>query len=150
MPAYKPTRRGGGGTLKMLFWQGATLLNPHFANGSKDAEGCSPFNEPLVRADVNGQWVPVLVAEMPSRANGGLSADGRTVVWKLKKDVQWHDGKPFTADDVVFNWQYAVDPAAAAVDSEQMEVILRFLRRAAANFSERHAFKVPLRGLRFC
>ena len=117
VPAYKPTRRGGGGTLKMLFWQGATLLNPHFANGSKDAEGCSPFNEPLVRADVNGQWVPVLVAEMPSRANGGLSADGRTVVWKLKKDVQWHDGKPFTADDVVFNWQYAVDPAAAAYTS---------------------------------
>src|SRR5262245_34721424 len=28
---YKPTRRGGGGALKTLWWQGATLLNPHFA-----------------------------------------------------------------------------------------------------------------------
>src|SRR5215510_10146720 len=29
--SYKPTRRGGGGTLKLLMWQGPTLLNPHFA-----------------------------------------------------------------------------------------------------------------------
>ena len=28
--AYKPTKRGGGGALKLLWWQGATLLNPHF------------------------------------------------------------------------------------------------------------------------
>ena len=29
-PVYKPTKRGGGGTLKLLWWQGPTLLNPHF------------------------------------------------------------------------------------------------------------------------
>ena len=28
--------------------------------------------------------------------------------------MQWHDGRPFTADDVVFNWEYASDPATAA------------------------------------
>jgi len=32
-------------------------------------------------------------------------------------NVQWHDGKPFTADDVVFNWEYATDPATAALFS---------------------------------
>src|SRR5207244_1840566 len=36
---YKPTKAGGGGTLKMLVWQGPTLLNPHFATGTKDQEG---------------------------------------------------------------------------------------------------------------
>jgi len=36
-----------------------------------------------------------------------------SVTWKLKKDVQWHDGRPFTADDVVFNWEYAGAPATA-------------------------------------
>jgi len=36
------------------------------------------------------------------------------VTWKLKKGVEWHDGRPFTADDVVFNWEYAADPATAA------------------------------------
>ena len=34
--AYKPTKRGGGGALKVLWWQGATLLQPHFASGTKD------------------------------------------------------------------------------------------------------------------
>ena len=33
-PDYKPTRRGGGGALKVLWWQGPTLLNPHFATGT--------------------------------------------------------------------------------------------------------------------
>jgi peptide/nickel transport system substrate-binding protein len=39
------------------------------------------------------------------------------VTWKLKKGVKWLDGQPFTADDVVFTWQYARDPATAAVTS---------------------------------
>jgi peptide/nickel transport system substrate-binding protein len=32
--AYKPTKRGGGGALRVLWWQGPTLLNPHFAVGT--------------------------------------------------------------------------------------------------------------------
>jgi peptide/nickel transport system substrate-binding protein len=36
------------------------------------------------------------------------------VRWRLKRGVTWHDGRPFTADDVVFNWEYAADPATAA------------------------------------
>ena len=112
---YKPTKRGGGGALKVLWWQGATLLNPHFAVGTKDQEGSRIFYEPLAGWDEDGNLVPMLAAEIPSRENGGLAADGMSVTWKLKQGVQWHDGKPFTADDVVFNWQYASDPATAAV-----------------------------------
>ena len=41
--AYKPVKRGGGGALKLLWWQGATLLNPHFAVGTKDQEGSRIF-----------------------------------------------------------------------------------------------------------
>jgi peptide/nickel transport system substrate-binding protein len=36
---YKPTKAGGGGALKVLWWQGPTLLNPHFAVGTKDQDG---------------------------------------------------------------------------------------------------------------
>ncbi len=111
---YKPTRAGGGGALKTLFWQAPTLLNPHFAVGAKDAEGCRIFYEPLAAWDPDGNLVPVLAAEIPDIENGGIAADGMSVTWKLKKDVQWHDGRPFTADDVVFNWEYAADPATAA------------------------------------
>ena len=116
-PDYKPTQRGGGGTLKLLWWQGPTLLNPHFAVGTKDQDGSYLFYEPLAIWDNDGNLVPKLAAEIPSRDNGGLAADGMSVVWKLKQGVQWHDGKPFTADDVVFNWQYSSDPQTAAVTS---------------------------------
>jgi peptide/nickel transport system substrate-binding protein len=115
LPAYKPTQRGGGGTLKTLWWQGPTLLNPHFATGTKDQEGSRVFYEPLAGWDADGNLVPILAAEVPTRENGGVAADGKSVVWKLKKGVTWHDGQPFTADDCVFNWQYAADPATAAV-----------------------------------
>jgi peptide/nickel transport system substrate-binding protein len=112
---YKPTKQGGGGALKLLWWQSATLLNPHFAVGTKDQEGSRIFYEPLAGWDAEGNLMPVLASEIPSRENGGLAADGLSVTWKLKRGVQWHDGKPFTADDVVFNWEYASDPATAAL-----------------------------------
>jgi len=111
---YKPTKAGDGGALKTLFWQAPTLLNPHFAVGTKDQEGSRIFYEPLAAWDRDGNLVPVLAAELPEVENGGVAPDGRSVTWKLKKGVQWHDGQPFTADDVVFNWQYAADPATAA------------------------------------
>ncbi|HSW09029.1 peptide ABC transporter substrate-binding protein [Aquabacterium sp.] len=114
---YKPTKRGGGGTLKALWWQGTTLLQPHFASGTKDQEGSRIFYEPLGSWDADGNLVPILAAEVPTRENGGLSPDGKVVTWKLKKGVTWHDGKPFTADDCVFTWEYARDPATAAVTS---------------------------------
>jgi len=112
---YAPTQAGGGGLLKMLIWQGPTLLNPHFANGTKDTEASRIFYEPLARFDPEGNLVPVLAAELPSRDNGGVAADGKSVLWKLKPGVLWHDGKPFTADDVVFTMRYCADPSTASV-----------------------------------
>jgi peptide/nickel transport system substrate-binding protein len=112
---YKPTKRGGGGVLKVLWWQGPTLLNPHFAVGTKDQDGSRLFYEPLANWDGDGNLKPVLAAQIPGREDGTLAADGKSVTWKLKKGVTWHDGKPFTADDVIFNWNYAKDPATAAV-----------------------------------
>src|SRR5215213_10747752 len=116
-PPYKPTKAGGGGVLKLMYWQAVTLLNPHFAVGTKDQEGSRVFYEPLAGWDNDGNLVPILAAEVPTRDNGGLSPDGTTVTWKLKRGVKWHDGQPFTADDVLFNYEYAVDPATAATTS---------------------------------
>ncbi len=114
-PAYKGTKRGGGGVLKTLWWQGATLLNPHFAVGTKDQDGSRIFHEPLASWDGDGNLVANLAAEIPSLENGGVSKDGKSITWKLKRGVQWHDGQPFTSADCVFNWEYASDPATSAV-----------------------------------
>jgi len=114
-PIYKPTKRGGGGLLKVLWWQGPTLLNPHFATGTKDQDGSRLFYEPLAGWDADGNLRPILAETIPGREDGTLAADGKSVTWKLKKGVTWHDGKPFTADDCVFTWEYARDPATAGL-----------------------------------
>jgi len=59
---YKPTKAGGGGALRVLFWQAPTLLNPHFAVGTKDQEGARIFYEPLAAWDPDGNLAPVLAA----------------------------------------------------------------------------------------
>ena len=112
---YKPTKRGGGGTLKLIYWQAPVHLNPHYAGGTKDQDASYIFYQPLAGWDTEGNLVPMLAAEIPTRANGGVAADGRSVTWKLKRGVNWHDGKPFTADDVLFTAAYAGDPASAMV-----------------------------------
>jgi len=114
-PIYKPTKRGGGGLLKVMWWQGPTLLNPHFAVGTKDQDGSRLFYEPLAGWDGEGNLRPILAETIPGREDGTLAADGKSVTWKLKKGITWHDGKPFTADDVVFTWEYSKNPATAAV-----------------------------------
>ena len=49
------------------------------------------------------EFIPILVAEIRSLENGGRAPDGTWTIWRLKQ-VVWHDGTPFTADDVLFTW----------------------------------------------
>jgi len=63
--------------------------------------------------DENGNFVPELAAEIPSAENGGVSADGLTITWKLRPDLKWSDGEPLTSADVLFTWQAIMDPGNA-------------------------------------
>jgi peptide/nickel transport system substrate-binding protein len=102
--------RGEDGTLRLLFWQAPTTINPHLSDGEKDQAASRIVYEPLASVDADGALVPFLAAEIPSLDNGGVAADGRSVTWKLKQGVQWADGEPFTADDVVFTYEYITNP----------------------------------------
>src|SRR5213594_2154893 len=126
--SFNPTRRGGGGPLRVLWWQAPTLLNPHFGTGTKDLDGSRIFYEPLAAYDPDGNVTPILAERTPTVENGDLSADGTWVIWQLKKGVVWHDGKAFTADDVVFNWEYNADPATATVNAASYRDIDRVER----------------------
>src|SRR5207248_1080209 len=64
-------------------------------------------------------------ADVPSLQNGLVAKEGLSVTWRLQKNATWHDGKPFTADDVVFNWEYSADSATAATASGQYRDIAR-------------------------
>ncbi|MBV8601269.1 MAG: peptide ABC transporter substrate-binding protein [Candidatus Eremiobacteraeota bacterium] len=68
--------------------------------------------DPLITVDATGKKeIPVLAAEVPTLENGGISKDGLTVTYKLRHEVKWHDGEPFTSKDVKFTWQAIMNPA---------------------------------------
>ncbi len=120
-PATAGGKRGGGGTLNLLWWQAPTNLNSHLSLATKDVGAARVFSEPLADFDASGKLVPVLAAEIPSVENGGVARDFTSVTWKLKKGVKWHDGQPFTAGDVAFTFKFLSDPKTGATTRGQYQ-----------------------------
>jgi peptide/nickel transport system substrate-binding protein len=58
------------------------------------------------------QFIPVLAAEVPTLENGGISPDGRTYIFHIRKGVTFHEGGELTADDVAYSLKrnMIVDP----------------------------------------
>ncbi len=110
-------------TLRLLYWQAPTILNPHFSSGFKDSEASRITLEPLASFDAEGNMVLFLAAEEPTLENGGVSEDGRTVTWTLKEDILWSDGTPFTAEDVAFTYEFIANPEVASNTAGTYETI---------------------------
>ncbi|MGD1855901.1 MAG: peptide ABC transporter substrate-binding protein [Leptolyngbyaceae cyanobacterium] len=110
-------------TLKLLYWQAPTILNPHLSNGFKDAEASRITLEPLASFDAAGNLIPFLAAEIPSVENGGVASDGTAVTWQLRADVLWSDGTPFTAEDVVFTHKLLSNPDVGSTTAGTYDVI---------------------------
>ncbi|MEK6221291.1 MAG: peptide ABC transporter substrate-binding protein, partial [Chloroflexota bacterium] len=102
--------RGQGKTLTFFNQQSPTTLNPHLSPGSKDLMAARITYEPLATFNKEGILIPFLAADIPSIENGGLAEDGLSVTWQLKQNVFWSDGEPFTADDVLFTFEYITNP----------------------------------------
>jgi peptide/nickel transport system substrate-binding protein len=122
-PTPVPSGRGAGDTLRLLYWQAPTTLNPHLGQGVKDYDPSRITYEPLASYDKDGNLVPFLAAEIPSLENGQVAADGKSVTWKLKQGVQWSDGEPFGADDVLFTYEYITNPDVGSVSAGTYEVV---------------------------
>jgi peptide/nickel transport system substrate-binding protein len=105
----------GTKTLTILHPQSPDTLNIYLTNSVKDFEPSRIVYEPLAVFDKDGELIPVLAQEIPSFENGLLAEDGRSVTWKLKRDIRWSDGTPFTADDVVFTYLYIMDESVGVV-----------------------------------
>ncbi len=57
---------------------------------------------------------PAVAKELPSTANGGISAVGKTYTLKLRTDVKWSEGKPVTAKDFEYSIKRLLDPKLGA------------------------------------
>lgn len=105
------TRAPRGGRVTIGVTGALTTLNPAFGATPLVATVTRPMVEGLVDFDDEGRPQPWLAEALPTVANGGVSADGTVVTWKLRQGVAWDDGQPFTAADVVFTLAAARDPA---------------------------------------
>lgn len=79
----------------------------------------------LVKTDARAEATPELATEIPSKKNGGISADGKTITWHLRRDAKWSDGVAFTADDVVFSTKLILDPKTNVVSHDGWDQIER-------------------------
>ncbi len=110
-------------TLRLLLWQAPTTLNPHLAPGIKDQTASRITYEPLASFDRTGKLIAFLAAEIPSLENGEVAADGKSVTWKLKQGIKWSDGVPFTAKDVLFTYNYIMNPAVGSVSEAAYKTV---------------------------
>lgn len=90
-------------------------LNPLLAVGYDESYISVALFDGLVERNDAGATVPDLAVAVPSRANGGISPDGRTIVYRLHRNVRWHDGVPMTSSDVLFTYKLIRDPHLAVI-----------------------------------
>lgn len=86
-------------------------LNPLLSASADLYEFSHLYMSYLIESDDRGELIPEIAMQVPTRRNGGISADERTVVYHLRPNVRWQDGAPLTARDVVFSYRAMMNPA---------------------------------------
>ncbi|CCF01053.1 predicted ABC-type dipeptide transport system, periplasmic component (plasmid) [Sinorhizobium fredii HH103] len=108
-PAFADTANPTGRVVVGLS-QEPTVFNPLMAHIEVDDAVHFSLFDALFRIDPKGVLQPNLAAEVPTQQNGGISADGLKWRVRLRDDVRWHDGEPFTAEDVKFTLELITNP----------------------------------------
>lgn len=103
-----------GGSLTFPIAEEPPTLNPYLSQTGWEALITQTIYEGLAAPGPDGVFYPVLAKELPTPENGGVSADGLMITWKLREDIRWSDGQPFTAEDVEFTWEAVTHPESGA------------------------------------
>jgi peptide/nickel transport system substrate-binding protein len=90
-----------------------SALIPNITTDAPSHDVGGMIYDQLIRPDKNITWMPAMAESWQ------FSPDCMSLTFKLRKDVKWHDGHPFTADDVVFTWQALVNPKTPAPFKEK-------------------------------
>jgi peptide/nickel transport system substrate-binding protein len=114
-----------GGVLRVFQYDSPASMSIHEeAFNSAQNPMMAVFNNlVLFKQDVPQNRMDTIEPDLA--AKWSWNADMTELTFQLREGVSWHDGKPFTADDVVFNWEYVADPDTAAVTSGSYREISR-------------------------
>jgi peptide/nickel transport system substrate-binding protein len=113
------------GYLRIGFHSEPHTLSPILPQHVEEFALARFFSDVLTSYDERGRLVPMLAAAVPTGENGGISADQRTLVYHLRRNVRWHDGVPFTSADVAFTWHAVMNPANDVVSRDGYELVDR-------------------------
>lgn len=100
-------------------------LNPHLGQSTYVNAIAQMTMAYLIRWDEHNNPYPELATDVPTQKNGGVSKDGLTITYHLRRGVKWADGVPFTADDVVFSTNVVNNPANNEVGRQGWDLITK-------------------------
>jgi peptide/nickel transport system substrate-binding protein len=112
-----------GKTALIALIQEPGLMSPLFNDQSGSDLAYAFVLEPLFLVTPKGEYEPYLAAEVPTTQNGGVSADGLTVTYRLKDGITWSDGTPFTAEDIAFTVEALQDPQGTPPIGPEYELV---------------------------
>lgn len=104
---------------------GASSLNPLLTTSVVDNVLAPIAFDLLVDVDDKGNLVPRLAAEVPTLRNGGISKDGLSIRYRLRRNVKWHDGVAFTSKDVAFSWSAIMNPKNNVISRRGYDIVQR-------------------------
>ncbi|NCC66601.1 MAG: peptide ABC transporter substrate-binding protein [Clostridia bacterium] len=126
-----PDTTATGGTLNVMVEVEVASLDPQVATDGTSFEVIADYTDGLMQMDADGKAVKAICEEET------VSEDGLTYTFKLRDDAYWSNGDPVTADDFVFGWQRAVDPATASEYAYMMSDIGQIKNAAEVNAGEK-------------
>ncbi|SJZ48450.1 Periplasmic oligopeptide-binding protein [Vibrio cincinnatiensis] len=89
-------------------------IDPHKSQGVPESHVIRDLLEGLVNQDADGNTIPGV-------AESWETTDNQTYTFHLRADARWSNGDPVTAQDFVYSWQRALDPATASPYAWYME-----------------------------
>ena len=90
-------------------------LDPHKTEGVPESHVIRDLLEGLVNQDSDGNTIPGVATSWETK-------DNKTFIFHLRKDAKWSNGDPVTAEDFVYSFKSAVDPATASPYSWYLEM----------------------------
>ena len=112
-------------TVRIALHEQPNTLNPLVSTQYDENYLTEGIFSGLTKLDDRGQALPDLAESVPTIANGGISRDGKTLVYHLRRNARWQDGAPVTADDVVFTFAKIRDPAVPYVSRTLYDAVVR-------------------------
>ena len=98
----------GSSDLNVMIETPVESLDPQVAQDGTSLEVIANFTDGLTQMDADGQTINALAESYE------ISDDGLTYTFHIREDANWSNGTPVTANDFVFAWRRAVDPAVAS------------------------------------